>query len=199
MSAAIITKDTATPLLQELVARIAPGRLGAVLGRAGANLIKRHLETLPSNRRGWPTTGFWKEASRSTSHAATSNGAVITINKQGFRQRLQGGVIRRVKAGALAIPARAEAYGRLPREFDNLTLGRGIAEDGKEGFGLVETKRTDIKIGKRGVKPLRTHLGNRLMFYLTGSVKQAANPNVLPSDEKFFDALRDELGRALPR
>lgn len=204
MSVALeVAKDEATPLLRDLLARVQPARLGAVLGRAGANVIKRHLEGLPSNKRGWPTTNFYKEASRQTSHAAQPDGAVITIAKQGFRQRLMGGPIKpRKPRGRLTIPARAEAGGKRAIDFDNLTPGTGTAEDGTVGFGLIEAPHSKIKIRSKNkqkyVERVPSAASRRLFFFFSRGVTQQPDPSVLPTDAAFLDALTREVADGLP-
>ena len=205
MSAAIqVVKDTATPALADLVARIRPARLGAVLGRAGANLIKRHLESLPANKRGWPTTNFWKDASRSTSSAPDPTGATITINKLGFRQRLAGGLIKPVNAKALAIPISPVSYGHLPSDFPGLFLlktpkgaylvQRDGAPEGKE----LKADRVKRRKGMGGNFKRRQQGKLNFLFKLSGGVNQRGNPAVLPSDAQFEAELTAELAAALP-
>jgi hypothetical protein len=193
-----VSKDTATPWVKDFAARCEPERLKKIIARAGTNILKRHIESLPKNKQGWPTTNFWKDASRNTSGAVTSTGAIFTINKLGFRQRLQGGIIKPVNRRRLAFPARAEAYGKTPGEFDNLRIGKGYDEKGKPGFGLVEAPRTEIKRTKKGFRATVTRLGLRLFFYFARSVNQKPNPSVLPTDAAFLEALAYELDRALP-
>ena len=204
MSAAVqVVKNTATPALANLAAHLGPYRLGMVLGRAGANLIKRHLETLPANKRGWPTTNFWKDASRSTSSAPDPTGATITINKLGFRQRLVGGMIKPVNAKALAIPIDAVSYGHLPSDFPGLFLvktkkGAYLAQQqGVEGKETKADKHKRLK-GLGGNYKRREEKPLVFLFKLSGGVNQRGNPAVLPSDAQFQAELTAELAAALP-
>jgi hypothetical protein len=60
---------------------------------------------------------YWRQAATATSWAVDPAGIEVRVAKLGLRLHLRGGVVRPVRGKALALPARAEAYGRLPSDF----------------------------------------------------------------------------------
>lgn len=199
-----VTRDTATPTLREIIARCQPSRLGVIMGRAGANVIKRRLDALPSNKKGWPTTNFWRDASRQTTSRPLSDGAVIAIAKQGFRQRVNGGVIKPVNAKALTIPVSPVSYGHVAADFPRLFLlktpkgaylaQRDEAPAGKEN----KADRTKRRKGMGGNWKRRQTGRLNILFKLSSGVNQQPTPNALPADDVFTAALTAELDNALP-
>ena len=92
-----------------------------VAGRAASNTIKGHLRGLDAsrpNRLGGRRGHFYSKAANSTHFKVTANGARVSVTHTGFALRYYGGVVRPVRAKALAIPARKELYGYWPREVD---------------------------------------------------------------------------------
>jgi hypothetical protein len=192
--------DNATPAVQGLVNRITEGNgiRGGALEAMGARVameMQRNFEALPPNRM-FPgrTTNFWKAASRATSHQVEGLGVVVSVNKIGVRQRFYGGTITPQKGKYLTIPARAEAYGKSAREFDNLKFikfANGTA-------ALVEKEAIQVKWGRkkkdgtRNIKSVR-ETGGGIMYWLKESVTQVADPTVLPSDEKLTEAAVEGL------
>src|SRR4051794_32499117 len=116
-----IFKDTASPSLSELRMNIRPKRIAAAIAPAMKICITDNFRAQPSNKMGFPSTGFWRDAVRSTNYRIEDDGAVVTVNKIGVRLRyfgtegLPGGVLRPVNAKMLAIPAHPDAYGKSPR------------------------------------------------------------------------------------
>ncbi len=118
MIAIDITKtiDQATPAIADLLARMTPGKIAGKLAGPMVLLFQANFESLPENKRGFPTSGFWKNCSRATAGRIEDDGLVVYCNKLGARQRYFGGAI---KAGSgvgsktgkptqyLAIPATA--------------------------------------------------------------------------------------------
>jgi hypothetical protein len=178
-------RDAVTPLLNALPAQLAPERVGPPVGQAVANLLRAHFARLDQKRPnalGGDRTHFYARAAKNTSYAVAPPGVTVSVNSQGIAQRYFGGVIKPVKAKKLAIPARAESYGKSPREFSNLEVAFG-----KRGpYALVERASTDIKTIKRKSGELRikrgADRGGGVMFWLVDQVNQAADPTVLPGD-----------------
>jgi hypothetical protein len=168
----------------------ATGRgLREAAGLAVVDCVQKHFEGLPPNR-SFPgeTSGFWKQASRSTNLVVGDDVAIVSVNKLGVRQRLLGGELHPTgDKKYLAIPARAEAYGKTPGDFDNLRF----AILGRFGAVLIEAERTDLGLPGRGTKRKKPgtrvknkgETGGAVMFWLKRSVTQEGNPNIIPSKE----------------
>ncbi len=176
--------------LASLREAIDPRRLNQRIGLDVTNLFQGHYRSLPSNKMGGKTTNFWKGAARSTHFKPDDKGVAVITSQQGVLQRLRGGVIRAVHAKFLAIPARAEAYGKSPRDFDNLHF-----VPTRSGGMLVESDATKVKLGRKKKDGSRTvtnlgTTGGGVMFWLRKSVNQIADPNVIPTDERIGEAVR---------
>ena len=89
----------------------------------------------------------------------------------GIARAVRDVLIRPRRAKALTIPLRAEAYGKRPREFANLS-----------GAALFRPK---------GTRVLATEEGGRLtpMYALCASVTQRRDPTLLPDQKTIDDAL----------
>ena len=186
MSASVDIRDEITPALAGLQQAV---RADVQKGIATAveEMFKANFLALGTNKRNWPSTGFWAQAARSTNYDLLVDSIVINVTQVGVRQRLEGGEIHREGGGYLTIPARAEAYGKRASEFNNL---HAVFFKTGHGFfaALVEANRTAVKIGKQKKDGTRTttrgaESGGGVMFWLVKSVTQAANPNVIPSAE----------------
>lgn len=161
-----LARDEVTPHLRRLL-RLAEGDGGlrAVMGRAGANVLRKHFRARNSqpNKLGGARTNFWSRVAESV-HAPRSSGAhiVIPINHPAIAQKVFGGTIRARKAKHLAIPIDARAHGKSPRVFDALTFAMTGA----------------------GVKLLGTREGGvfRALFVLKKSISQRPDPQALPKD-----------------
>jgi len=171
-----ILKDEATPAVQRLARTLASPEIRDVIGRAGRNVVKAHLEKLDRSRhRAHVAHHFYGRAARATSYRVTGQGAVVAIAQEGIAQRYYGGTIRPRRRRMLAIPARPEAEGKTPREFPDLFPVRK-----KTGFGGRQA---------RGFLARREGRRIRIMFWLRRSVTQQPDPRVLPTD--------DELGQGI--
>lgn len=192
MARTIDIRDLATPILRNLPAAINSQRMAAVIGQAVANTVRGHLFRLDGerpNKLGGDRTHFYSGAAKATSYTAEPGQATVNINAVGFRQRLEGGVIRPVKGKFLTIPATAEAHGRRASEFNNLrfaVLGGHPA--------LIEAQATTLKIGgkrkdgSRNISGASTSTGLKVFFWLARSVNQQPDPTVLPPDSEMVDA-----------
>jgi len=180
----------------QAAATINPDDVARVGGRAVRNLISDHLFKLDSraNKMGGKRTHFFANAAKSVTNPAVSGGkATVAIMQIGLAQRYFGGTIR---AGAgtssfsggptkyLAIPARAEAYGRAPSEFSDLHF-----QPTRRGGALVQ----NISKEKGGT------VASLVMFWLVPSVEQAPDPSVLPTEEQIQDTATSAMGRYLAR
>lgn len=189
VSGYITIMDKATPPLRNLDAagwrRIKPRIATAV-----TSLIKDHLfqRDQQGNKNGWPSQHFYSGAAKATSWTILADGVQVSINKQGFRQRLQGGVIKPVTKKLLAIPARAEAYGKRPFEFANLKVKFGKRSDGSIGpvalvareGGAQRAKFSKDRMMGDGHAITGIEEG-MVLFWLVKQVTQQGDPSILPT------------------
>jgi hypothetical protein len=183
MATTIDIRDEVTPILRALTPALRQA-MNPAIGAAVATLFKDHFKSLGTNKQNWPSTGFWAAAARSTNYQVTVEEIKINVDKQGVRQRLEGGVIKAQGNGWLTIPARAEAYGKRAREFNNL---EAVFFKTPHGFfgALVESGSQDVSFGRKKKDGTRTvtpgaERGGGVMFWLKKSVYQKPNAAVLP-------------------
>ncbi len=169
LSISISLRDTATPALRRKLAALTPQRLGAAVGPAVADLVRRHFRALPPNKRRFPTTHFWPRAAEATSWQAASDGVLIRINQTGVRQRYYGGPIRPVNRKMLAYPIAAESYGKTTADFGPLKFI--VTEQDGPCLGFP---------GARGSTPAP-------LFALRKGVDQWPDHSVLPSNKEISD------------
>jgi len=174
-------KDGATPEIQSIVDRLRSSPdLAVAAAESLADLLRRHLLNLQNtrpNKMGWPRQNFWAAAYKGVQNPSrTAGGASVTINSPGPAQRYFGGDIVPDGHPFLAIPARAEAYGKNPRDFDNLVP----VVHGDRGM-LVERLSTDVRSRQEG--------GGGVMFWLVKRVHQDPDPSVLPTQDEMEAAV----------
>ena len=182
--------------LKRLQEGIGPDRLLPVVARGATTFVQDHLRALDrsrANELGGRRSHFYAHAARGTTHQVEGNTITITVHQLGIRQRYYGGVIRPVNAKRLAIPADKSAYGRSPREFNDLKLG-AFRKGGRLIFALVVATTYAVR-SKRGADgTTRTTRGPRskrsglVMFWLRDQVTQIGDPSVLPAREDIATA-----------
>jgi hypothetical protein len=210
MPGVTIILDEATPLLDRVQTAAAAQGIALVAARAVGGLVKEHLYGLDSQRHRFGNH-FYRQAADSVTTGVLPQGAVVSITQTGFRQRLFGGTIRAKNVRNLAIPASPEAYGKRPREFSDLDFA--IVENPDTGAlqpALVRRAQTVIKHRrvrtKEGITFRATGVMSLLpeiMFWLTPSVDQEADPSVLPYREQMktraMDAVQTRINRLVTR
>ncbi|HXI73455.1 MAG TPA: hypothetical protein VNN22_24190 [Verrucomicrobiae bacterium] len=203
ISYAINIVDNVSPAMVALEGLFTPSQLAANIGEAEVNLFQNHFIHAPTNKYGYPTTGFWPAAARATNWSAVADGVNINVNQIGIRQRFMGGDIFPVHAKNLAIPARAEAYGKTPGEFNNLQLAWHRVGGRSEAFALVEAAATQVHLGRKGKNGARsydTHVtGGGVYFWLVKSVSQNPDPEVIPADEDILSVASDTVNEMIER
>lgn len=136
-----------------------------------ARLVQRHLRTRDaSNAHAYPDGGrrshFWRKAAESVTFSGDADNMSVSVTHQGVRLRYAGAPdgIKPVNAKALAIPATGIAYGRLPREFNDLHV---VVFKGKGKAALVQRREGEA-------------LGT-VMYWLIKKTKPVkGDPTVLP-------------------
>lgn len=195
-----VQSDTATPALNALLEAMDPKAISANVGETEVILFQNHFRNAPENKMGWPTTGFWKDAVRATNYQVVEGGVVIGVNKIGVRQRFEGGEIHPVNKSYLAIPAREEAYGKAPGEWNNLKVAFGR----NGAFALVEADATQIHWGKKNRKTgqrdfSQETVGGGVYYWLVKSVYQTPDPSVLPDDRDVKQTAEEVISDLLKR
>jgi len=124
------------------------------------------------NTLGGKKTHFYRSAGDAVTHEVTKTGAAVSINQQGIRQRLEGGVITAKNAKALTIPISPRAHGKRAREFDNT-------------FILKSTKGKPETVGV-----IMQDLGSGqldALYVLRTRVTQKPDPTVIPDDRTIVE------------
>lgn len=170
-------------------------------------VAKMSFSGLPQNTFPWlitcpvtDTPSQFPQSSAATNAKASANAIVISVNQIGVRQRLQGGdIFPTGDHKYLAIPARAEAYGHAPSEFDNLKVGYSRAG----AYALVENQATKINWGrqnKAGFRDFSTEVvGGGVFFWLVKSVHQEPDPSVIPADQDIMQVADETLDAIIER
>lgn len=202
MSAGIsvnVVLDQGGPALDDLKAKLNPERLAKSVGPACAKVTRGWLRSLPSNKRGWPTTNFWQRAARSTSWSVVDGGALVSVNQIGVRQRYHGGPISPVKKRALTIPISPKAYGKTASDFPDAFLlktkkGAFIVQHGEQ----VSEKSGKVKSRKgRGFAAKRVTAFLEFLFKLSGGVFQKPDPGVLPAEDVYVVTAHQAIREAI--
>ncbi|MBC2592695.1 hypothetical protein H5P28_00315 [Ruficoccus amylovorans] len=168
--------DTWPPLLR-ITRGVTEPSVKRVMGRAIANLIRRHLRKLDRerpNQLGGQRTHFYANAAAAVQNPRLhgSTGVAVGINHVGIAQRFHGGVIVPKFADWLSIPARTEAYGTRAREHANLA------------FILIRARTT----AKGDPLAMLQEPGGGVLFWLVKRVVQQPDPSVLPTEDGLLGA-----------
>jgi len=195
--------DGASPVVRDLAERLrSTDALNQVAGRAGVNIVKQWLRALDSSRenalRG-TRTHFWAKAAAATGFAVTPAGADVYTEQVGVRYQRYGGTI--VPSGRtssvtgraitrLAIPARSEAHGKTPGDFNDLAFGMNAAGTMWLERRLQQSFKTgrQRKDGSRKVSQGKVE-GGEVMFWLVKSAQKGPDEGVLPPAELVADAV----------
>lgn len=204
----VSVKDYATPAIAEKLARCQPERLRAIIGRPLAEFWRDRLYSLGTNKRGWPSTGFYERAARSVTHRPIASGqaygVIIEANHLGLRQRWKGGPIKPIYKQALAIPISPVSYGKHPKDFPNLFLlktpkGAYLVQSG-ESFATDKRGRTRIAgIGRAGGgnSARRQRASLNFLFKLSMGVTQQPDERVVPTNDEFAEVALPLIDRAI--
>jgi hypothetical protein len=191
---ALTKQDAATPRLMELLQQVKSKDFLVVMVTAVKGEVQRNFQQLGSrgNKNGWPSQNFYAKAARATNSRVAGDVGFVSVNMLGISQRYFGGDITPGKnvnpvtgrlTKYLAIPAREEAYGKRPGEFDDLQVLWGS----RGPFALAERQYTDVSFGRerkdgsRKVAPGDEH--GMVLYWLTDFVHQEPDPSVLPTAE----------------
>lgn len=168
-------QDGATPELRAKFAALTPQRIYRAISGAVLKLTQSNFLTLPSNKMGWPSTGFWKGAYRATTVAPDPQGVMLSVNQIGVGQQWRGGEILPVKGKALTIPMAPQAYGHTASFFPGIFCLRT-----KAGAFLVIGKEPDLVF----------------LYRLSPGVTQKPNARVMPTVEAYATTAKEGILRA---
>jgi hypothetical protein len=169
-----LDRDEVTPHLRNLLRQSATNSpLAKVLGRAGANELKKHFRARNSsspNKLGGRRTNFWSAVAQSVQSPNILPGRiVISITHPAIAQKVHGGTITAKKANNLSIPIDPLAHGKSPRVFPLIRFA--MTRAGVKLLGIPENG------------------GMRWLFVLKKSVYQSRDPDALPKDAVMGAAL----------
>jgi hypothetical protein len=180
-----------------------PAGLHSSIARKVADATRDHLKERDRNhpnKLGGKRSHFYWNAAETVQGSPTVEGAVITINQLGLRQRWLGGDIYPVHAKMLAIPARAEAYGVSPKDFPgDLT----VIKFRSGAMALVKDEQTHtvddagnirVRSAERGQRKTRKRTVGLVEYWLKDHVYQAPDSDVLPSPETILNAAIEGAG-----
>lgn len=138
-------------------------------------LVRAHLSKLGQWKHqsaedlGAQPTGFLQKAARGTVHQASEDGGEVIIPAP-LGRAFHDVEIRPRVAGALTIPASAEAYGKRAGVLSAL------------GWNIWRPKKRDFLMGSiEGVEP-------KILYWLKASVHQRQDRELLPSDDEMHRA-----------
>jgi hypothetical protein len=177
--------ERSRPALRQLQIDLKGRAVNIVMGSAVVTLLRRHFLALPPNKRGFPTTHFWRRAADATKFEATHDSVRISVNQTGVRQRFLGGDINPVRAKFLTIPAIAETYGHRAGDFSGLKVVQGW-------FAVYTGRNATLALVPKDWKQLGFPGDSTgVYFWLVKNVSQKPDPTVLPTD--------DEIGKTAVR
>lgn len=175
--------DTATPGLRAAVDTLTFRRAAKVAGQAVRVQVRKHLADLQRrpNKRNWPKQNWYQRTRERVTFVEDARGVAVSIDMPGFAMRYTGtpSVILPVNAKTLAIPMHSMAYGRRPREFQDLL------------FVPVLRGRTVGFLAMRVGNGAATAWIN--LYRLVRYVRVKADPTLLPTDA----AMKAEAAEAI--
>jgi hypothetical protein len=191
---------------KRLAAAMRPEVLHRAVAASSLELFRGHLIQLNTerpNQLGGKRTSFYADAARNTHAAVLPDGVLLSILKEGIRQRWLGGTIKAKPGSWLTIPARAEAYGRRARSFNDLRFVL-LTGDESGGAALVRNETTTLKRKKDRKTGKVSYVageerGGEVMYWLRKSVTQRPDPTVIPLPDVIYGRLFADVGAFLDR
>jgi hypothetical protein len=193
-----IEKDTARPALralrQGLANRVQLNRAAAEGMLPAVQLNLRHMADTNHNPFGVRST-FWNLMLSGTSAGTDDQGGYVAVPSP-VGLRALGGTVVPKQSKYLAIPARAEAYGKSPKDFNDLTFILMPTGRFGQSAALVQTPLPDgtktrgkKKIDAQGRRSIAAREQGGMVFYwLVPRATIPANPDVLPTKEQLASA-----------
>lgn len=175
--------DNASHKFAELAGKAKNKRqIHAVMAAGALPVAQRHFQgkaTTEKNPYG-VRSSFWNRMLSGTKALATNEFGIVRMPPE-VGGRYFGGTRTPKKAKYLTIPARAEAYGKSARDFNNLRFA--VLPVG--GPALVEAEATKIKRRKsKGTTVVKQgeETGGAVFYWLKRKVTVSADRTVLPTE-----------------
>lgn len=149
-----------------------PVRVNKAISQGALPVVQNHFRGLAAtnhNRFG-VRSSFWNRMLAATKGDATAEAAIVRMPGE-IALRFFGGTVTPKKAKFLAIPARAEAYGKSPRDFTDLRFAV-----------LPEGGPVLIRVVKKSGKSGKDIMGGEVMYWLRRQATIRANSEVLPTE-----------------
>ena len=180
--------DTARPALTRLRNKLRnPARLHKAAARGALPVLQEQFrENARTNKNKFGARGsFWNRMLSGTRVETDANAATLAM-PAAIGLRVHGGTVEPVKSKYLAIPARKQAHGKSPRDFNDLRfvplLGRG------KGGALVQREQQKISYKKDGTIGRGRKLGGRdkegrlpVFYWLVPSATIQGDKTLLPT------------------
>jgi hypothetical protein len=204
-----IAHDDASPAMRRLAGYVERQEFKPAIGESVLATIQAHLfayDQAHPNKMGGDRTNVVAAAAKASRWHRMPGGVRVTIPSAAVSGRYFGATIRPVNAKFLAIPARPEAYGRAPREFQlkavfprGQPVGRGIgwlvALDDYERRMKRGKRKGQLATEKNASKA--THGEGGVMFWLVKKAVLKPTPELLPTDAEISQAAVDGVERGL--
>ncbi len=194
MSLQVDITDRATPLLQELGGRLQDRRrMHKAIATAALPVVERKfVENSSTNRNRFGTRGgFWNRMLSGTYATGDDSSAIIRMPRE-VALRYFGGTVTPKASKNLAIPARAEAYGKSPRDFSDLRFV--MFRSGAKALVQADQSKIGYRKGKRGQTTVRGPERGGLVFYwLVTEATITGDRDLLPTPEELADAAIESL------
>lgn len=178
---------TSPQLAEEIQRSVCPAEnLAKAMAERVEGLLVRHFAQRDQNaqhRSGFPRSGFWAEAAKRLHVAQQGGEATITVAKPGAALHYYGGTVRSLKGKALAIPARAEAAGVNPREYD--------PSRSRLFLWWPKGRRAGALAKREGSGHLT------ILWWLVGATHHKPDPTVLPDEARVRETAEDAAWDAL--
>ena len=190
------SSNTATPALETLRTTLKK-REGFHKKLAGTleDVTRDHIRSAATTRHKTATrlsaspTGYLTRLAETTETHSDNQGVVIRISGAIFRRVLGPVVVQPVQRKWLAIPARADAYGRRPGEFSNLrfvkfseTLAALVDGGITSGYKSRAQKKKPKKAKPH--KPRALKRDDKIAFWLKKKTTLPQDRELIPSEQK---------------
>lgn len=186
-----VEQDSATPMLHGMQKGLADRKkTNRAAVEAMLPLVQEHLLHMAQTNHNvfGVRSSFWNDMLSAT-HTSSDGDAGILSMPSAVHLRAEGGTVVPTEAENLAIPARTEAYGKSPRDFNDLRLiifGSGT-------LALVQQDQQAIKYGRKHKDGSRTITpgevkGGEIYFWLVPEATIEGDPDVLPTEEELGEA-----------
>ena len=180
--------DTATPALKKLLTRLKdPRRINKIVAAGALPVVQNRLrENARTNKNKFGARStFWNRMLSGTTAKGEDDAAVIRMPGE-MGLRIHGGTVRPKKSKYLAIPAVKEAYGKSPRDFDDLRFAPLFGRGG--GGALIQREQQRISYRRDGTIGRGRKQGGRVFYWLKPSATIQGDKDLVPSEDELIAA-----------